>query len=127
MDDALNALFDAAWDGHSWADFGRQLPHSLAYVCAYDGDALLGFVNPAWDGGVHAFLLDTTVHPASQRRGVGTRLVEEAVAVARERGIHWVHVDFEPHLRPFYHEACGFHPTDAGLMADAEWGMRNAE
>ena len=29
--------------------------------------------------------------------------------------MHWLHVDYEPHLEPFY-RACGFTPTLAGLL-----------
>jgi hypothetical protein len=28
----------------------------------------------------------------------------------------WLHVDFEDHLRAFYFDACGFEPTNAGLI-----------
>jgi GNAT superfamily N-acetyltransferase len=113
--DALNALFDAAWPAHTPGDFQPILRRSLAYICAYDGDRLIGFVNMAWDGGIHAFLLNTTVHPNWQRRGVGRALVRQAAVVARERGIHWLHVDYEPHLAGFYRD-CGFRPTEAGLL-----------
>jgi GNAT superfamily N-acetyltransferase len=106
---ALNALFAAAWAQHHQRDFGPVLAHSLAYVCAYIEDRLIGFVNLAWDGGIHAFILDPTVHPQMQRRGIGRQLVAEAVAIARRRGIQWVHVDFE--------RQCGFQPTEAGLFA----------
>jgi GNAT superfamily N-acetyltransferase len=109
---ALNALFAAAWPGHSARDFAPVLARSLAYVCA---NHLVGFVNLAWDGGIHAFLLDTTVHPAAQRRGLGTQLVRAAAAQAEQRGITWLHVDYEPHLAAFY-RACGFAPTQAGLL-----------
>src|SRR3712207_1872613 len=78
----LNALFVAAWGGPGPANFQTVLAHSLAYICAYEGEELIGFVNLAWDGGIHAFLLDTTVHPEWQHRGIGTRLVQEAVQVA---------------------------------------------
>lgn len=61
--EAMNTLFAAAWGASAEADFQPVLAHSLAYVCAYDGANLIGFVNLAWDGGIHAFLLDTTVHP----------------------------------------------------------------
>jgi GNAT superfamily N-acetyltransferase len=111
----LNDLFAAAWPGHRECDFAPVLTRSLAYICAYSGERLAGFVNLAWDGGIHAFILDTTVHPALQRRGVGTALVRAAAAAARERGIVWLHVDYEPHLEPFY-RACGFVPTLAGLL-----------
>jgi GNAT superfamily N-acetyltransferase len=113
--DQLNELFAAAWPGHIARDFQPILQRSLDYVCAYHAERLIGFVNLAWDGGVHAFLLDTTVHPALQRGGIGQALVAHAVAAARERGLQWLHVDFEPHLRGFY-ERCGFGPTEAGLI-----------
>lgn len=112
---ALNELFAAAWPNHTPSDFQPILARSLAYICAYDSEQLIGFVNLAWDGGVHAFILDTTVHPAFQRRGIGRRLVAEAVAMAQQRGIEWVHVDYEPHLDAFY-RAGGFQPTLAGLL-----------
>jgi GNAT superfamily N-acetyltransferase len=112
---ALNELFASAWSAHAERDFRPVLERSLAYVCAYDGERLIGFVNLAWDGGVHAFLLDTTVHRDYQRRGIGQALVQWAVQTAREHGIHWLHVDFEPHLLHFY-RGCGFTHTEAGLM-----------
>lgn len=112
--DEMNALFAAAWEGHRARDFAPVLRHSLAYVCAYAGGDLVGFVNLAWDGGVHAFLLDPTVHPSLGRQGIGRQLVALAADEARRRGMEWLHVDYEPHLEPFY-RACGFQPTLAGL------------
>lgn len=114
-DGELNSLFAAAWPAHVTADFEPMLKHSLAYVCAYGGDKLVGFVNLAWDGGIHAFLLDTTVAPAWQRRGIGRELVRRAAAEAQARGMHWLHVDYEPHLDAFY-RSCGLRPTMAGLL-----------
>lgn len=112
----LDRLYAVSWPNHHPPyDFGPELEWALAFVCAYDSDALIGFVRLAWDGSVHAFLLEPTVHPDYRRRGIGRSLVEHAVAVARERGLEWVHVDYEPHLRDFY-KACGFTPTDAGLI-----------
>jgi ribosomal protein S18 acetylase RimI-like enzyme len=111
----LNDLFAVSWEGHERSNFEPILERSLCYVCAYRGDELIGFVNLAWDGGSHAFVLDTTVHPNFRRRGVGRRLVTLAVEAARERGAEWVHVDFGPHLRGFY-IACGFRSTEAGLL-----------
>ena len=90
--------------------------HSLGWVCARDGDELVGFVNVPWDGGIHAFLLDTMVSAKAGRRGIGTRLVEVAVDEARGTDCEWLHVDFDDHLRGFYFEACGFTPTNAGLI-----------
>ena len=53
-------------------DWGAQVRrHSLGWVCAYDGDDLVGFVNVAWDGGVHAFVLDTLVKSEMRHSGIG--------------------------------------------------------
>ncbi len=99
-------------------DWGSQLErHSLGWVCAREGEELLGFVNVAWDGGIHAFILDTLVAGRAQRQGIGTKMIEVALNQARAAGCEWLHVDFDEHLRAFYLDACGFSPTDAGLIA----------
>jgi GNAT superfamily N-acetyltransferase len=90
--------------------------HSLGWVCARNGDELVGFVNLAWDGRLHAFILDTMVSTRLRGQGVGTQLVAIAAAQARAAGCAWLHVDFWDHLRPFYFGACGFTPTTAGLI-----------
>ena len=101
--------------GDDWE--GRVSRHSLGWVCAREDGQLVGFVNVAWDGGVHAFLLDTLVTARADRRGVGTTLVAVASDAARAAGCEWLHVDFEGHLRPFYLGSCGFSPASAGLIA----------
>ena len=107
----LDSLFVAAWGDHA----EMALDHSLLYVCAYAGERLVGFVNMAWDGRAHAFLLDTTVHPDFQRRGIGAKIVQAAVEATREHNVEWIHVDYEPHLEAFYRQ-CGFRHTEAGLI-----------
>ena len=115
IDADLNALFAAAWPDHQQIQFGPILRHSLTWIAAQAGDRLIGFVNVASDGGAHAFLLDTTVHPEWQRHGIGRRLVTAAADEARAAGATWLHVDYEPHLDGFY-RGCGFRPTAAGLL-----------
>lgn len=114
-DTVMRTLWRDAWgqDGH--ASFQPILQRSLAHVGAFDDMRLVGFVNVAWDGGVHAFLLDTCVAPDFRRQGIALQLVARATQLARERGAHWLHVDFEPHLEGFY-RAAGFRPTAAGLI-----------
>jgi ribosomal protein S18 acetylase RimI-like enzyme len=92
--------------------------YSLGWVTARSGSQLVGFVNVAWDGGDHAFLLDTKVHPDFRRRGLGTQIVTLAVREAKGAGCEWIEVDFDDpeHLGPFYFDACGFRPTNAGLV-----------
>ena len=98
-----------------WWD--RIRPHSLGWVVARDDDGtVVGFVNVAWDGGDHAFLLDTKTRTDHQRRGIGAMVVGAAAARARAAGCEWLHVDFGADLEPFYFAACGFRPTKAGLI-----------
>ncbi len=113
-DAELNALFAAAWPDHAGRLFGPIHERSLTWVSAWRGDRLVGYVNVATDGGVHAFLLDTTVHPSTQGQGLGRRLVRNATQQAAAAGAEWLHVDYEPHLDAFY-RGCGFTPTAAGL------------
>ena len=112
----LDRLYSASWPNHvAPYDFGPELEHALVVVAAYQADDLIGFVRLAWDGAIHAFLLEPTVHPSFRRQGIGRTLVQRAVVEARQRGMHWVHVDYEPYLHSFY-EQCGFRPTNAGLI-----------
>ena len=97
-----------------WWD--RIRPHRLGWVVAREDGIAVGFVNVAWDGGDHAFLIDTKTRASEQHRGIGTELVGIATEHARAAGCEWLHVDFEPHLASFYVDACGFVPTDAGLI-----------
>jgi GNAT superfamily N-acetyltransferase len=108
----------ASHGGHAVRGWWDQIqPHSLGWVSARDGDGVLvGFVNVAWDGGDHAFLLDTKTRGTWQRRGIGTELVRRAAHHAKDVGCEWLHVDFQPELAAFYLDACGFRPTDAGLV-----------
>src|ERR687891_847019 len=116
-DDEMVDLVES-YGGRAAAGWWDQIRgHSLGWVAACDGDGLLvGFVNVAWDGGDHAFLIDTKTRGSYQRRGIGTELVRRAVAHAKAAGCEWLHVGFGPELAPFYFDACGFRPTDAGLI-----------
>ena len=118
--DLLDALFTASWPSHSETNWSNILSRSLCYICAFSDDNLIGFVNVAWDGGVHAFLLDTTVHPEFRRQGIGIDLIKRATAYTKNNSIEWLHVDFEPQYRDFYHR-CGFKPTAAGLIKLTEF------
>lgn len=118
-DEALTRLHrlafgSSATDVQPWA---RRLErHSLTWIGAFRSRTLIGFVHVCWDGGAHAFVLDTVIHPDHQRRGIGRELVLTAAAEARRAGCQWLHVDYETHLQPFYRDSCGFRPTDAGLL-----------
>ena len=117
----VNALHAEAFetrlfDGSEWDWQGLAETHSLGWVVARGGDTLVGFVNVLWDGLVHAWIQDVMVSVQARRQGVGTRLVADARAAARNAGCEWLHVDFDDRLRGFYYDACGFTPTNGGLI-----------
>ena len=91
--------------------------HSLTWVGAFSAGLLVGFVHVVWDGGTHAFILDTMVDPDFQRLGIGRDLVRTVTDEAFKAGCAWVHVDYDPEHITFYERACGFRPTSAGLRS----------
>lgn len=78
--------------------------------------AYVGFVNVIWDGQTHAFVEDTLVAHRSRRQGIGKKLLTVATEHSKGAGCEWLHVDFDDHLKSFYFDACGFRPTNAGLI-----------
>ncbi|MFE9243591.1 GNAT family N-acetyltransferase [Nocardiopsis sp. NPDC006938] len=120
-DDELSRLHAEAF-GHAdspvpWSE--RLERHSRSWVVAEDEGRAVGFVHAVWDGGAHAFLLDTAVARSHRRHGVGRAVVAALVADLRSLGVEWLHVDYEARLEPF-HEACGFGRTRAGLLRLSE-------
>jgi ribosomal protein S18 acetylase RimI-like enzyme len=111
----LSDFWLRAWGETAERDFSRILSRSLTHVGACAEGLFVGFVNVAWDGGIHAFILNTAVDLQWRRQGIASNLVSLATDLARERGALWLHVDYEPHLEGLY-RACGFHPTRAGLI-----------
>ena len=115
-DTILNRLFAAAWPDHREREFQPVLARSLTYVAAFEENELVGFVHVAWDGGVHAFLLDPTVAPTHRHRGIGGELVRQAAAeIAVLSEVEWLHADYPQEMAHFY-ERCGFAPTAAGVL-----------
>jgi GNAT superfamily N-acetyltransferase len=117
--DEVNRLHAEGFDHRVLDDdwVGQLERWSLGWVTARDGDELVGFVNVPWDGAIHAFVLDTLTAASAQRRGIGTGLVKVAEREAKAAGCEWLHVDFDDELRAFYFDACGFTPTNAGLIS----------
>ena len=99
-----------------WERFDQDYPAAFdgywATVSAIDSDnRLVGWCAIISDGVRHAVLLDVIVHPSWQRRGIGQRIVKQAI---QKHGINIIHVDFLPEYRRFY-EACGFRVGLGGI------------
>jgi len=116
--EAVNRLHAEAFGHRVLQDdwWGQVNRHSLGWVCALAGGEVVGFVNVAWDGGVHAFIVDTMVAVDYQRRGIAAEMLAVCAREARNARCEWLHVDFEERLRPLYFDRVGFVGTDAGVM-----------
>ncbi|KAH8880277.1 acyl-CoA N-acyltransferase [Thozetella sp. PMI_491] len=127
-DAALNGLHSRAFGQPTSRQWSQQLSqHALSWAGAIYSDnmsksKLVGFIHMAWDGGLHAFLLDTCVDPDFQHKKIGSQLVQAMVDEARKAGCTWLHVDYEARLKSFYESACGFRKTEAGLLHLEEEG-----
>lgn len=115
---AFSGNEDGAGVAQEWA---RRLErHSLTWAGAFDDGVLVGFVHAVWDGGIHAFILDTAVRPDLQRTGIGRTLVQTVTEQAFAAGCEWVHVDYDEDFVDFYEKSCGFRPTPAGLRSSRD-------
>ena len=116
--DTVNRLHAEAFGHPIVADdwWGRVNRHSLGWVCARTPEDLVGFVNLAWDGALHAFILDAMVASRHRRLGIAAKILAICVREARDARCEWLHVDFGEELRELYFDTAGFMPTDAGLI-----------
>ena len=116
--EAVNRLHAEAFGHRILQDdwWGQVNLHSLGWVCARTPEELVGFVNVAWDGACHAFILDTMVTSRYQRLGIATQMLSICAREARNVRCEWLHVDFGDDLRQLYFDSAGFTPTNAGLI-----------
>ena len=113
--EGLQDLFARAWAGHGKPGYDDVLARSFSWISAHDEVRLVGFVNIAWDGGVHFFMLDITVHPDYQRRGIGASLVRKAIDACRGHG-EWLHVDSDEELLERLYLPAGFSPANGATI-----------
>ncbi|WP_345681797.1 GNAT family N-acetyltransferase [Novipirellula caenicola] len=57
-----------------------------------------------------------SVHPESQRIGIGSRLLQTAESIARARGCCYAYVDAMANQSPDFYPSCGY--TTAGIIPD---------
>lgn len=82
----------------------RSFEKSDVVRFAFDGSKLVGAARALSDFEYHATIYDVTVHPDYQRRGIGTRIMNEVVSALPVWRILLVADD---QVRPFY-ERLGF-------------------
>lgn len=104
------------YNENEWDWENQVTEYSLGWVVARRDEEFVGFANVLWDGLVHAFIEDVMVDESERGSGIGVGIVQAARDGARDAGCEFLHVGFEPRLRSFYIEACGFTEVSGGLM-----------
>ena len=92
---------------------------SLLTLAAYEGERLLGLVRTVGDGHTIVFIQDILVHPAMQRRGIGTALMKAVLERFPQVRQVALATDRTPKTLAFY-RSLGFSPMEelglCGLM-----------
>ena len=81
--DSLTALYNSVgWSGYTDHPnkMDRLLAGSLWYLSAYHDERLVGLVRVIGDDCSIAYIQDLLVDPAYQRQGIGTALIQAALA-----------------------------------------------
>lgn len=81
LEDVLHLYQAVDWTNytHQPQMLEQALSHSLAIYLALDGDAVVGLVRLVGDGFSSVFIQDLIVLPSSQRQGIGSTLMKEAL------------------------------------------------
>ncbi|MDR1629637.1 MAG: GNAT family N-acetyltransferase [Oscillospiraceae bacterium] len=95
--------------------YEKSLKNSYLYVCCFEGDVLIGFLDVISNGVTDAYIQDLMVHPAYQGKGIGTELMTRAIEKLKADRIFAISVLFEERQMHFY-EKFGFHMIMAGQM-----------
>lgn len=67
-----------------WEEYVKNVPklmaavrNSLAVLAAWDGNVLAGFIRAVGDGETILYIQDILVRPDRQRRGIGSKLIQQ--------------------------------------------------
>ena len=116
------ALLHQLWPGEPLRGYALSVVYrrglasdAQAYLCATEGGRVIGFgslslKNSLWQRGYLGHVDELVVDGGHRGRGVGTRLLNELVAPARQRGCRRLEVDSAPHREAAHrlYERLGF-------------------
>jgi ribosomal protein S18 acetylase RimI-like enzyme len=80
----------------------KSLENSYFYICCFNGNELIGFIDVVSNGVTDAYIQDLIVKPKYQNKGIGKRLMEMAIKKLRDDGIYAISVLFSKDLLEFY-------------------------
>lgn len=92
-----------------------KLQHFFS-VSAYDGEQLVGYVEVVSNGVTDAYVQDLMVHPALQKQGIGTRLMQMTIDEMKKRSIFMLSIIYGEESLKDYYEKFGFYTMLCGQM-----------
>lgn len=95
--------------------YRTSLKKSYFYLCCFDNEKLVGFLDVVSNGVTDAYIQDVIVDPNYQNQGIGTHLMKLAIKRLCEDNIYSISVLFEEKLLGFY-KKFGFNIMMAGQM-----------
>lgn len=102
------------WNGME-NSYKESLKRSYLYICCFDDDKLVGFLDVVSNGITDAYIQDVVVNPDYQGTGIGSTMMNMAIDALKKDGVYAISVLFEEKLKSFYEEF-GFHILMAGQM-----------
>jgi len=95
----------------------KAIQESWCWVCAFDGEDLIGVGRLISDGALYALVCDMIVRPAYQRQGIGTEILKRLKERCAEHQIQRVWLCAAPGRAPFYiRNGFDIRPADAPGM-----------
>ncbi len=102
------------WNGMEQC-YKNSFKRSYFYICCYDDNKLIGFLDVVSNGVTDAYIQDVMVNPDYQGKGIGTNLMKLAIDKLIEDNIYMISVLFQDSLLPFY-KKFGFNILLAGQL-----------
>lgn len=106
------------WNGMEQC-YKNSLNKSYFYICCFDNNKLIGFLDVVSNGVTDAYIQDLIVNPDFQGKGIGTNLMKLAIDKLVEDNIYMISVLFQESLLPFY-KKFGFNTLLAGQLETYE-------
>lgn len=102
------------WNGMEQC-YKNSLKGSYFYICCYDDNELIGFLDVVSNGVTDAYIQDVIVNPNYQGKGIGTNLMNRAIDKLNDDNIYMISVLFQESFLPFY-KKFGFNMLLAGQL-----------
>ena len=106
------------WNGMEQC-YKNSLKKSYFYICCFDNNKLIGFLDVVSNGVTDAYIQDVIVNPDFHGKGLCTNLRKLANDKMVEDNIYMISVLFQESLSPFY-KKFGFNTLLAGQLETYE-------